>query len=296
MITPIRAVVCTNRPAAASADCLTALIAEQVEVIVVVSGGDAGVAQAYRDAIGVAPAELTILAEPRPGLARARNRALAHCGDQDVLAFVDDDAIVGDGWLAAMHAAWQRAPEPTACIGGPIRPRFAGERPRWLSDDLLVVLTALDYGPQPLELDPFVTTVYGANISFRVGPLRGVGGFDPAFGHVGRRTGFGEEDEAERALARAGYGVRYDPGPWVWHEVAADRLVRRAFLARRMAYGAVLGARGGRTRRRALRQALSSGVGAPLAAARGDERLAMERATRLAENVGVLLAPLAARR
>jgi hypothetical protein len=48
--------------------------------------------------------------------------------DDDVLAFVDDDALVGDGWLFELRAAWERAGDRVACIGGPILPRFATRR------------------------------------------------------------------------------------------------------------------------------------------------------------------------
>jgi glycosyltransferase involved in cell wall biosynthesis len=283
---PVIVCVCTNRSPAAVAPSLDALRAQKADVLVVASG--------------VPPADhgpgVTVLHEPRPGLSRARNRALLECADDVALAFVDDDALVGPGWLAALRDAWDRAPATVACIGGPIRPRFEGARPSWLSDRLLPVLTTLDYGPDGHDLDPFVTTVYGANVSFRAGPLRDAGGFEPGLGHGGRRTGFGEEDEAERALARAGFVVRYEPGPWVEHVIPARRTRPSAFLLRRLQYGAGLGARGGRTPARAARQLASSAAGAPLAALRGDAALTMERATRVAENAGVLLAPVLTRR
>jgi len=281
--------VCTNRPRAVVAPALDALRAQGARVVVVASGGEAPAAGAFGP-------DADVLHEPRPGLSRARNRALAEYGDDEVLAFVDDDALAGPGWLAAMRAAWSRASPNVGCIGGPIRPRFEGERPGWLSDRLLPVLTTLDYGADARDLDPFVTTVYGANISFRAGPLRDVGGFDPGLGHGGRPTGFGEEDDAERALARAGFLVRYEPGPWVEHVIPARRTRPVAFLRRRLEYGAGLGARGGRAPVRAARQLASSAAGAPLAALRGDAALTMERATRVAENAGVLLAPMLARR
>jgi phosphoribosylamine--glycine ligase len=41
---------------------------------------------------------------------------------------------------------------------------------------------------------------------------------------------------------------------------------------------------------------VAAAAGVPMAAARCDEALAMERATRVAENAGVLLAPVLARR
>jgi hypothetical protein len=140
------------------------------------------------------------------------------------------------------------------------------------------------------DLDPDAEAVYGANISFRVEPLRAVGGFDPALGHSGSRTFFGEEDEAQRALVRRGYRVRYVPDVGVEHVIPADRLTRGSFLRRRFAFGQALGLRGGRPRGLAARQALTSGGGAVAAAVTGRDALAMERAVRAAENLGVLAA------
>jgi len=293
----IRVAVCTNRSPGAIEPCLRAL-ADQgagIELALVTSGLDDAAADAHGQALEAVLPGVALLREPRPGLSRARNLALAGCDDRDVLAFVDDDAVVAPDWLAHLQAAWDAASERVACIGGPIRPRFDGDRPAWLSDELLPTLTVLDRGDRPLELDPSVATVYGANISFRAGPLRAVGGFDPAFGHSGARVWFSEEDEAQRALARAGHAVRYDPGPGVWHVIAPERVRARALLRRRFRYGATLGARGARPVSIAARQVLTSAVGAPLALASGDRALAMERAVRAAENAGVLLAPLLSR-
>lgn len=267
--------MCTNREPAVAQPCLEALAREGADVLVVVSGPGA-------DRFPGA------LHEPRPGLSLARNRALAECDDEDVIAFVDDDALVLPGWLEGLRAAWGDAGARAACVGGPILPRFPEGRPAWLSDALLPALTVLDHGPEPLLLDPALTTVYGANVSFRVGPLRAVGGFDPRFGHTGDRVGFSEEDEAERALHAAGWEVRYDPRPCVWHVIPPERARLAAIARRRRAYGRVLGARGARSRRIAARAVLRGALGAPLAAVRGDRARAAERLVRVAENMGVL--------
>jgi hypothetical protein len=181
-------------------------------------------------------------------------------------------------------------------VGGPIRPRFTAPPPPWFSDAIAPALTLLDRGPDVRDLDPSVEAVYGANISFRAGALRRAGGFDPAFGHAGSRAYFGEENEAQLALARLGHRIRYVPDAAVWHVIPPARMRRSSFLSRRFAFGASLGVRGGRSRGTAARQAISSAAGCAVAAAQGDERLVMERAFRAAENAGVLLAPLVARR
>ena len=87
-----------------------------------------------------------VLEEPRPGLSLARNRALEWAPAGAALAFVDDDAVAGVGWWQALERHWADAGTGVACIGGPIRPRFAGSPPAWLSEPIMPVLTLLDLG------------------------------------------------------------------------------------------------------------------------------------------------------
>ncbi len=315
-MTTVVVAICTNRAPADVRRCLAALVAEApARLLLVTSGLDAAAVAAHERAVGhviaarLAPCStaageghmsatepsITVIGEPEPGLSRARNRALAACRDDEVIAFVDDDATVAPGWLAHLGVAWDAAEPDVACIGGRILPRFIAPRPAWLTDRLLGVLTVLDLGDELRDLDPTITTVYGANISFRCGALRRIGGFDPAYGHIGDRLWFSDEDEAQRALARAGLRVRYAPHVAVAHEMTPERLTPRALLRRRFRYGASLGKRGARPTGTALRQLIRSALGAPLAAARGERSLALERAVRAAENAGVLVAPLARR-
>jgi glycosyltransferase involved in cell wall biosynthesis len=233
-----------------------------------------------------------VLVEHRTGLSRARNRALAWVdADDDVLAFVDDDAVVDSGWHDALTRRWDEAPQTVACIGGPIRPRFDTPPPAWVSDQILPALTLLDRGPDVRDLDPArEEAVYGANISFRAGPLRRVGGFDPGWGHSGARVFFGEEDEAQRALKRLGYITRYVPDAGVDHVIPGERLTRGSFIRRRYAFGKALGARGGRGRALAARQVATATAGSLIAAVQRNDAKLMERAVRAAENLGVLTA------
>src|SRR4051794_37428858 len=289
MNTAIRVAVCTNRPAAAVAEAVTALTrqAGTDAVAIVTSGLRADAVEAHRGAFGG-----PVLGEPREGLSRARNRALAWAAEAgaDMLAFVDDDAVVADGWWEALGRRWAEAPAEVASIGGPIRPRYDAEPPPWFSGGIAHVLTLLDRGPEVRDLDPDREAVYGANVSFRVEPLRRIGGFDPALGHSGARAFFAEEVEAQRALVQLGHRVRYVPDAAVWHAIPAARLTLASFLSRRFAFGASEGVRGRRSRTLAARQALSSTAGALAAAAGGDQPLALERAVRAAENAGVLAA------
>jgi GT2 family glycosyltransferase len=289
MNTDIRVAVCTNRHPAAVEEALSALREQAGDgpLALVTSGLEPVAVDAHRAQFGG-----TVLVEPRPGLSRARNRALAWAAETGaaVLAFVDDDAVVDAGWWEALNRRWDEAPGAVACIGGPIRPRYDSPPPPWFSDGIAHTLTLLDRGAQVRDLDLEPEAVYGANISFRVEPLRQAGGFDPALGHSGRRTFFAEEDEAQRALKRLGHGTRYVPDAGVRHVIPAARLTRASFLGRRFAFGVTLGMHGRRSRPAAARQALASSAGAAAAAAQRRPALAMERAVRAAENAGVLAA------
>ena len=282
--------MCTNRSPEAVAEALRAVEAHAPDTpkALVTSGLPRTAVEAH---VAAAPA-WTVLAEPRSGLSRARNRALAWVEDDDeVLTFVDDDAVVDPGWGIALARHWDEAPDTVACIGGPIRPRFDTPPPDWVSEQILPALTLLDRGAEVRDLDPARDeAVYGANISFRAGPLRRVGGFDPGWGHSAGRVYFGEEDEAQRALGRLGYTTRYVPDAGVLHVIPGERLTRGSFVKRRYAFGRALGARGGRSRKLAARQVAAAGAGTALAALKRDDVKVMERAVRAAENFGALTA------
>jgi glycosyltransferase involved in cell wall biosynthesis len=274
--------VCTSRPPERIAEAVAALRRQVPEgrLAVVASGRDA------------APGELH---EPRTGLSHARNRALAWAGESgaEVIAYVDDDAVVDPDWYAALAARWEEAPPEVACIGGPIRPRFDSPPPPWYSDAIRHVLTLLDRGAEVRDLDPEQEAVYGANISFRVAPLRELGGFDPALGHSGDRVFFGEEDAAQRELHRRGHRIRYVPDAAVLHVIPPERLTRRSFIERRFQFGVALGMRRGRARGLAARRALAGIAGTLMTR---DPRLRMDRAIRAAENAGALYGSIRPRR
>ncbi|HEX6697156.1 MAG TPA: polysaccharide deacetylase family protein [Solirubrobacteraceae bacterium] len=220
------------------------------------------------------------------GLAQVRNAALA-ATTADVLAFIEDDVAVAPGWFAALQAAWASAPDDRGCIGGPITARFDGPRPSWLSDPLLGVL----------GVGTGARTFHGGNVSFRTEALRGVEGFWPAKGRPELHDWFCEEHHAQQQLAAAGWTHSCEPGMAAARIIDPERLRRRSMLMRRARYGArsaLIGEQ--RPRGVAAKVAASSAAGTAVAAVRGDLATATERAARVAENAGVLVAPLIAHR
>src|SRR5947209_7995559 len=69
--------------------------------------------------------------EPRAGLSHARNTAVG-VATGDYIVWTDDDVLVSAGWLDAYRRAVERWPE-AAVFGGPVRPRFEGTPPPWMS-------------------------------------------------------------------------------------------------------------------------------------------------------------------
>jgi GT2 family glycosyltransferase len=96
--------VCTHERADDLVRCLDALRrlpADGQDVLVVDSGPRT---EATRDVVARFPG-VRYLREDRPGLDRARNRALREA-QGDVVAFTDDDAIVDAAWLRSLRATF----------------------------------------------------------------------------------------------------------------------------------------------------------------------------------------------
>src|SRR4051794_22094623 len=84
----IRVAVTTRRTPEGIAGCLRALAREQAGAgaLLVISGLDGGAVAAHARALRTVLPDAEVLAEPRPGASRARNRALAACRDDEVVA------------------------------------------------------------------------------------------------------------------------------------------------------------------------------------------------------------------
>lgn len=77
------------------------------------------------------PWPLTYQVEPSPGIAPARNRALAWVGhDVDFVAMLDDDEVPCHEWLAELLAV--QAACAADVVGGPVIPHFPRPVPGWV--------------------------------------------------------------------------------------------------------------------------------------------------------------------
>jgi GT2 family glycosyltransferase len=144
----------------------------------------------------------------RPGVSRARNAgaAAAHHG---VLAFVDDDVRVRDGWADAIAAPF--TDDGIAFVTGRVEaPPDQRDRQR---------LTGVTEVAEGRTLDERTPSPLGstANIAVRRPALDRIGGFDEALGGGARFCAAEDLDLFDRLLA-AGFTGRYEPAAAAWHD------------------------------------------------------------------------------
>ena len=164
------------------------------------------------------------LGEPR-GLNAARNAGIDSAAGE-LLAFIDDDVAVHDGWLDALIAAAGSQPD-VGVLTGPTLARFEG-RSRRVCGREGPPITHTDYG----ESDRDVPRAWGANLTIRRSAIAKVGPFDPH-----RRVWSGDEEEWEERHLRAGGRIRYIAAAGLDHRRTAADASTRALMAVAMARG-----------------------------------------------------------
>ncbi|MGW0789096.1 glycosyltransferase family 2 protein [Streptomyces sp. NPDC002911] len=218
-------VVATRERPAPLARALDSLLAQDhpdFEIVVVDNAPSTG---ATRELVTSAYAGRGVryVLEPVPGLAAAHNRGIAVAG-AGVLAFTDDDVIADPHWLTALTRPFCEDPR-TACVTGLILPARLTTPAQVLLEShggFAKGFAARRYDPAHPPADeplfPFAAGRFGsgANMAFRAGPLRAVGGFDPATG-TGTPAKGGDDLYAFVRLLAEGYPLHYTPDAIVWH-------------------------------------------------------------------------------
>ncbi len=174
---------------------------------------------------------LRYVTESTQGIVSARNRAIEESMGNDFLVFIDDDEIPLPGLLESACKALIN--EGAQCAGGKVEMDFSNHpRPKWLGDDLLGFLAAVDHGNDAFWIVDSSTPIWTANVAydmqlFRDDPtLR----FDKRYDRKGNVVGGGSDEVMFRTLVDRKARVRYAPGMVVLHDVEPWRLKRRYFL------------------------------------------------------------------
>lgn len=95
------------------------------DILVVDNDPEAGAREVVVEKQGV-----TYVHEPRPGIASARNRALAEAEGAPLLVFLDDDERPCDGWLASLLHT--HATTGATGVVGPVLSEFVAPVGRWV--------------------------------------------------------------------------------------------------------------------------------------------------------------------
>jgi glycosyltransferase involved in cell wall biosynthesis len=224
-------VICTRDRPDDLERCLRGLaaLAEPVEIVIVDSASRRpcrALVESYRQLIP----RLEYVYEDGPGLSRARNSGVAR-SHGEIVAFVDDDAVVAPNWAEVMRSAFAQA--DVGCVGGSCRAAFAAPRPRWLSDRLLQLAGITRFGEQAREPRSSAEWPFGANFAFRRAALDGAGAFCTALGRHGHSLLSGEDTDMVERVRACGWRVWLEPAAIVDHTVHAERC-RSGYYWRRL--------------------------------------------------------------
>ena len=212
---------------------------DEVE-LVLVSDGDETVAGQFESDFGGRDDVLVHCNDENVGLLESRNNG-AEIATGEVVAFIDDDAVAADDWVAKLVAAYERSTDddPVLAAGGRMVPAWVAGKPGFLPEECywLIGVTHRGFGPDgDPEKAGEVRNTFGSNISFDREVFLELGGFE---GDIGGRQGAknlqgGETELCARLESEHGTGVYYVPDALVAHRVFDYRtdpgwLVDRAF-------------------------------------------------------------------
>jgi glycosyltransferase involved in cell wall biosynthesis len=189
--------------------------------VLVVENGSSPESAGVVEKLGLPRCEYVV--EQRPGLSRARNRALASVRT-DLVAWIDDDEVADPDWVRRLKEGFAHAEDPAAVCGLMLPAELESEaqarfeqyggfnKGRGMAPEVLRAGTSSVVSP----LYPLPSFGAGGNMAFRTESLRSVGGFDPCLG-AGTRTHGCEETRALSLLLSSGHTVLHWPAAITWH-------------------------------------------------------------------------------
>ncbi len=196
---------------------------EPYDILVVDNSPRSDANQRVVDALADDGLRVTRVVEPRPGLSRARNAALA-AASTDFVAYTDDDALPDHRWARALHLGFS-SDRRIGVVTGLAAPAeivttaqaLFEQKVNW-SDRLEAQTFTMDQRASYDWPFPYSAGHLGAGVNFAIRRDVGLalGGFDEALG-AGTRTASGEDNEMFVRVLRSGEALHYEPSAIVWH-------------------------------------------------------------------------------
>jgi hypothetical protein len=170
-------------------------------------------------AVTFVPGMIRYLYEPRIGVSNGRNAGIV-ATDAPIVAFTDDDNIVGPDWVATIQRVLDAHPDVGA-VGGRVLPDWPGDAPAWIDREHWSPLAILDYGDTSFftsARDP--RCLLTANLAVRREVFEQFGGFAPELARC-------QDHEWQTRLWRAGGRALYAPELIVRAPIDQRRLTAR---------------------------------------------------------------------
>jgi glycosyltransferase involved in cell wall biosynthesis len=164
--------------------------------------------------------------EGEPGLDQARNAAIRN-SDSRFMLFLDDDALVAKGWLAAFDKGLRSG--RYQIVQGRIWTRFLQPPPPWFDDEWLPKLGHLDMGDETI---PYDGHLHGGNLGVAREVFEKVGEFRPDLDVGAKSSGLGGDTEFGLRAKAAGIEFLYEPDAAMYHLVPPERVTRKALMKR----------------------------------------------------------------
>lgn len=230
----ISAVICTLNRAAYLEKAISSLVNQTLhcdlyEIIVVDSGSNDNtkvIIESFEH-LGT----FRFISEPIKGLSQARNTGWQNAHGK-YIAFLDDDAIACPEWLSRIVKAFETVQPQPGSVGGKVIPIWEAKRPDWLSKQLELPLTIVDWVDKPTFLTEDYQDLRGTNVAYPRELLQRFGGFNTSLGRKGGTLLSNDEKLLNRCLKRHNLQRYYNPEICVQHHVPAERLVKQWFYKR----------------------------------------------------------------
>ncbi|MEZ6029097.1 MAG: glycosyltransferase family 2 protein [Hyphomonadaceae bacterium] len=209
------------RAAEAARSALAQVCDTSFEIVLIDNDPDASALASLR---AINDPRVVVVHEPRPGVANARNAGL-RAARGEFIAFLDDDEIAPEGWLAALLQVQSRYNADV--VFGPVRTRLAS--PPRDHRAYFEQFFARDAGHAEGLIDRF----YGCGCSLmRRAALPAAEPFSIERNEIG-----GEDDLLFQSMDAAGARFAWAPDAWVWETPEASRVTLAYTLKRAFAYG-----------------------------------------------------------